>query len=130
MKNTSILTWFAPLIALGGVAAQAQAQTAQPKTREEVKREPAEAVRDGTIPYGDTGLTPREMFPQRYPKVPATVGRTRAEVRAEFEAARRSGELSAGGDTEVLALNRAALERVAQLAAAWFARYLAPRATR
>ena len=99
------------------------------------------------------GLTPREMFPQRYPKGPVAAGRTRAEVCAEFEAARHCGELSAGGDTEVLALNRAALdrlagieqlevvpgathlfeqpgalERVVQLAAAWFARYLAPQA--
>ena len=36
------------------------------KTRDQVKAETLAAIRDGEIPRGETGLTLREQFPQRY----------------------------------------------------------------
>jgi hypothetical protein len=79
----------------------AQAQSAQTgKTREEVRAELAEATRTGNImANGESGLTLRELFPQRYAAVAAAPGLTRAQVIGELEAARRSGDLMAGGES-------------------------------
>lgn len=68
------------------------------RTREQVKAELAQAVRSGDIvANGESGLTLRELYPQRYPAAPAA-GVTRAQVLAEFEQARRTGDILAGGD--------------------------------
>jgi hypothetical protein len=77
----------------------AHAQTAGPRTRDEVRQELAEALRNGTIPHGESGLPLRELFPNSYPKAPVAVTRTRAEVLAELEAARLSGDLIADGES-------------------------------
>jgi len=77
----------------------AHAQSSMPKTREEVRRELAEAVRNGTIAQGELGLAPRDLFPQNYPAPAQVAGRSRADVRAELEAARASGELLATGES-------------------------------
>jgi len=62
---------------------------AQAKSRDEVRQELAQAVRDGTLMHGEAG--PRDAQPMTQP-------RTRADVRAEFDAARRDGELLAAGE--------------------------------
>jgi hypothetical protein len=79
----------------------AQAQTAQAgKTREEVRAELAEAIRTGNVmASGESGLTLRELFPQRYAAVATAPGLTRAQVIGELEAARRTGDLIAGGES-------------------------------
>lgn len=77
----------------------ASAQNSSPKTRDEVRRELAEAVRNGTIPQGDLGLAPRDLFPQSYPAAPQVASRSRAEVRTELDAARASGDLLAPGES-------------------------------
>lgn len=48
----------------------AAAASAEPGlTREQVKRELAEAIRTGDIsPPGDSGLTLKQLYPDRYPK--------------------------------------------------------------
>jgi hypothetical protein len=91
---------FGPLaiaLALTGLlGSAAHAQTG--KTRDQVQAEFLEAVRSGNIvANGESGLTLRELYPQRYPAVPAA-GVTRAQVLAEFEQARRSGDILAAGD--------------------------------
>jgi hypothetical protein len=70
------------------------------KTREQVRAELAEAVRNGDVmAAGESGLTQRQMFPQRYPQAPlAASGLTRADVLGEVEEARRSGTLIAAGE--------------------------------
>lgn len=80
----------------GLLGSAAHAQTGS--TREQVQAEFAEAVRSGNIvANGETGLTLRELYPQRYPAAPVA-GITRAQVLAEFEQARRSGDVLAAGE--------------------------------
>jgi hypothetical protein len=85
------------LLAMATVGAQAQ--TAAPKTREQVRQELSEALRDGSMISGEAALAMRELNPGRYPQAPSAPMRTRDSVRAEFEAARRSGDLFADGDS-------------------------------
>jgi len=96
MNHSSKATWAALLIALASTVADAQ--MAMPKTREQVRQELAEAIREGTMTYGESGMQMREAFPESYPKsmVPAMPGRTRAQVSAELEAAQRSGAMPVG----------------------------------
>jgi hypothetical protein len=79
----------------------AQAQTAQAgKTRDEVRAELAQAMRTGNVmANGESGLTLRELFPQRYPATATAPGLTRAQVTGELEEARRTGDLIAGGES-------------------------------
>lgn len=77
------------------------AQSSQPKTRAEVQQELAEAVRLGTWVDAGTGIALREMFPHRYPPLPTMPAKTRAQVRAEYEQARRDGDLQAAGDSSL-----------------------------
>jgi hypothetical protein len=65
MNRTLTTTCLAVLLASASVAAVAQ--TTAPKTRAEVRKELENALRDGTMPLGESGLTMREMFPARYP---------------------------------------------------------------
>jgi len=88
------------LLAAFGAAAHAQEDAS--KTRAEARRELAEAVRTGDIAVpGDSGVTWRELYPDRYPDRPALHGKTRAEVKAELAQALGSGELLASGDGDV-----------------------------
>jgi predicted RNase H-like HicB family nuclease len=81
----------------GLVGAAAHAQPAL--TRDQVKAELAEAVRTGNIlANGESGLTLRELYPQRYPAVP-TAGATRAQVIAELKDAQRTGDIIAPGES-------------------------------
>jgi predicted RNase H-like HicB family nuclease len=87
------------LAATLGVTAIANAQTA--KTREQVQAELAEAIRSGNIvTNGESGLTLRELNPQRYGAV-ASSGASREQVLAELKEAQRSGALLAAGEAGV-----------------------------
>jgi len=96
-KNT--LTTLATLtIALAGAATLATSAYAQdseqPKTREQVLAELAQAKREGTIPGGQLWLTPRERFPEKYHVAASTT--TRDEVLADLAKARREGTIPSG----------------------------------
>lgn len=73
MKHPITLLTLAVALAGAAVAAQAHDMDAAPKTRAQVRQELADAIRDGTLPFGETGMTMREMFPSRYPKRPAAM---------------------------------------------------------
>lgn len=63
-------------------AAGAQAST-EPKTREQVRQELADAIRNGDLVTGEGNLTLRERFPNRYP-----VARAQAKVQASADVQR------------------------------------------
>jgi hypothetical protein len=88
MNRNTLAACAALLIA--AISAGAQAQSSMSKTRDEVRQELVAAVRDGTIPRGELGSP-----------MPITTGRTRAEVRAEFDAARQNGDLLAAGESSL-----------------------------
>jgi hypothetical protein len=55
------------------------------KTREQVKAELAEAIRNGDmVADGATGQTYSQLYPSRYPQPVLAQGKTREEVRAEL----------------------------------------------
>lgn len=89
MKSTSIASVILLLCAFGANA------NAQPKTKEQVRNELAEAIRSGDIATGESSLSLRELYPQRYPAVMA-VGKTRAQVMAELAEAIRNGDVAFG----------------------------------
>jgi lambda repressor-like predicted transcriptional regulator len=84
-----------PVVAVLALAAAAVgAQT----THEQIKREFDQARRNGDLIVApETGLTERELYPQRYP-TRVVVRKSRDEVRAEYAAAQRNGELIANGE--------------------------------
>src|SRR4051794_26391110 len=84
-----------PLLLL---AASAAGHAQSPRTREEVRAELLEAQRTGNVlAGGESGLTLRELYPQRYGVAPAS-GLTRAQVREQVREAQRTGDLLAGGE--------------------------------
>jgi Domain of unknown function (DUF4148) len=86
------VTTIALLIA--AATAGAHAQDSGAKTREQVRRDLYEAMRNGTLPHGE------QDAPLRQQNGGARVAtRSRADVQAEFDAARRNGELLAGGES-------------------------------
>jgi hypothetical protein len=79
-------------------AAGVHAQTASGRTTQEVRAELMQAIRNGDmIANGETGLTWRELYPQRYGAAPAST-LTRAEVLQQLKEAQRTGDLLADGD--------------------------------
>lgn len=61
------------------------------KTREQVKAELAEAIRNGDlIADGETGARFNQVNPGRYPQAAVAQGKTREEVRAELVESRRA----------------------------------------
>jgi hypothetical protein len=86
------------LALLATLGTQGHAQSAN--TRDQVRSELAEAIRSGDIlAPGDSGLTMRELHPERYPAAAVTTGKTRDQVRSEFAEAVRNGDVFAGGDS-------------------------------
>jgi hypothetical protein len=82
---------------ISALCAGAHAQSA--RTREEVRIELNEAIRNGDMSSGESGLTLRQRFPGRYPQAAAPMpGLTRAQVQQELSEATRNGELLAGGE--------------------------------
>jgi hypothetical protein len=82
--------------ALSALFIGAQAQSG--KTTEQVRSELAEAIRSGDIISGESGLTLREQFPNRYPPIAKPAGLSRAQVQAELGAAIRGGQMIQGGE--------------------------------
>ena len=92
----------AVVLALTSVfTAQAMARTDPPQTREEVKADLADAIRNGDMLVGDSSETLREIYPNNYPARPV-VSLTRAEVEAELAEAIRTGNMLAGEGSETL----------------------------
>ena len=102
---TSLKTWtHMAWILAGFCAGQAMAaDSAAPKTREQVRAETREAIRTGDIMAdGEVGCKRNELNPSQYPAKPAAGGgETREQVRAETREAMRSGEMSPGGNWDV-----------------------------
>jgi ribosomal protein L31E len=98
MSKTTLTTLATLAIALAGAATLATSAYAQdseqPKTREQVLAELAQAKREGTIPSGVLWLTGRERFPEKYHVAAST--KTRDEVVAELAQARREGTIPSG----------------------------------
>lgn len=95
MNRTYIASSFFALSALCVGAAQAQTVL----TREQVKAEFAQALRDGDIAPAGEGMTTRQAHPERYPSPSAGSAKTRAEVKAEYAEAVRSGDVVAAGES-------------------------------
>jgi hypothetical protein len=86
------------LFVLLAAAAGAHAQATSPRTTQEVRAELMQALRNGdVIANGETGLTLRELYPQRYGTAPAST-LTRAAVLQQLQEAQRTGDLLADGD--------------------------------
>lgn len=81
------------MLLMAAASAGAFAQTAMPKTREQVRQELIEAVRNGNIARGEQDASMNAM--------PMAASRARAEVRAELEAARQNGDLLAAGESSL-----------------------------
>jgi len=91
-------TWTTAL-ALVISAAFTGAHAQSPRTREEVRIELTEAIRNGDMSSGESGLTLRQRFPGRYPQAEAPMrGLSRAQVQQDLSEATRNGELLAGGE--------------------------------
>jgi hypothetical protein len=90
---------FSILALAAAMAAGAHAQSGP--TRAQVQAELAEAIRTGNIiGGGESGLTLRELNPQRYGAAPAAQSTlTRAQVTRAFEQARSAGELVTVGES-------------------------------
>jgi len=85
MQSRFTLTALALLIGAACAATQAQ-------TREQTRQELAEAVRAGTLMRGE--IDPRAAITSS-----TAHGRSRADVRAELDAAQRSGDMLAAGES-------------------------------
>ena len=94
MKRSIRITALAVALSASGIGTYAQSGA----TRDQVRSELVEAIRSGDILSGESGLTLREQFPNRYPQVPKPPGLTRAQVQAELADAIRNGQLIAGGE--------------------------------
>jgi hypothetical protein len=95
-----------PALLLVGAALGVQAQDSL-KTRGQVQAELGAAQRSGDVmAAGESGLTLREQFPQRYPASPRLAGNTRDQVLADLAEARRQGERPLGGEAGI-AMNQA-----------------------
>jgi hypothetical protein len=71
--------------------AAANVAVAQGKTREQVKAELAEAIRNGDmVADGQTGAKFNELYPNRYPQPTLAQGKSREDVRAELVESRRN----------------------------------------
>jgi len=69
-------------------------------TRAQVKAELAEAMRSGNmLAPGESGLTLRELNPQRYPAPVVAVSKTRAQVKTELADAIRTGDILANDES-------------------------------
>ncbi|HSB22931.1 MAG TPA: hypothetical protein VLE94_07435 [Burkholderiaceae bacterium] len=85
MQSRFTLTALALLIGAACAATQAQ-------TREQARQELVDAVRAGTLMRGE--IDPRNAMPDA-----VAHGRSRADVRAELNAAQRSGDILAAGES-------------------------------
>lgn len=101
--NAIRLTTLSLLLALplASAFAQAASRPATSATREQIKAETREALREGDFDVGDTGRKAYEVAPNRFPRRPTPPGETRQQVKDELKAARANGDIPVGdtGDT-------------------------------
>jgi hypothetical protein len=94
MNRTRITSSLFIVSALCVGAAHAQTTV----TREQVKAEFTQAVRNGDVAPAGEGMTLRQLHPERY-VAPSVVGaKTRADVKAEYAEAVRTGDIIAAGE--------------------------------
>jgi len=79
-------------LALVSAMAGAAAHADTGPTREQVQAETLAAIHNGDMVM-PSGMTPRSMFPDRYPAASAPAGPTREQVQAETAAAIRNGDM-------------------------------------
>jgi len=96
-KYLSTLTLALAALAAGNVLA---ADSAAPKTRDQVRAELAEAQRTGDmLAFGNSGKKLNELYPSQYPAKAVTQGNSRAQVQAELAEAQRTGDIVANGNS-------------------------------
>ncbi|MBE0474138.1 DUF4148 domain-containing protein [Rhodoferax sp.] len=61
-----------------------------------IKAELAQAIRTGTMPVGDQGISMRDLHPDQYPATGVQAAKTRAQVESELAAAIRTGNYPVG----------------------------------
>lgn len=92
-KYLSTLTLALAVLAAGNALA---ADSAAPKTRDQVRAELAEAQRTGDIAIvtnNNKGKKLNELYPSQYPAKAVVQGNTRAQVLAELAQAQRTGDI-------------------------------------
>jgi len=83
------------ILAIAALSGAAGAQ--ETKTRAQVREEFAQAQASGdTFAQGDSGLTMRELYPNRYVSRHAFAAKTRAQVIEELKEAGRQGDIVTG----------------------------------
>lgn len=95
-KYLSTLTLALAVLAAGNALA---ADSAAPKTRDQVRAELAQAQRTGDIVIvtsDNSGEKLNELNPAQYPAKAVAQGNSRAQVLAELAQAQRSGEIGFG----------------------------------
>jgi hypothetical protein len=91
------LSLIALAITTASIGAACAADTATPRTRDQVRAELVDAQRNGTlIADAQTGATFRDLYPGRYMQPQAAAGLSRAQVLAELQQARALGLLVDG----------------------------------
>ena len=98
MKLTTAL-----LIASFAAAPAFASEQAAPLTREQVRAETLQAMRDGTmLSAGEASLPMRQINPRAYPPAPTpTVSKSRDQVLRELNQAIQSGEMLAAGESGI-----------------------------
>jgi len=98
MRTSKLARATGTLFLLAAVGAAAHADSGL--TRAQVKADLAEAMRTGNmLAAGESGMTLRELNPQRYPAPVVAEGKTRAQVQAELADAIRTGEVLANDES-------------------------------
>jgi len=88
------------IIAIGASAPAFAADPSVPLTREQVRTETLESMRNGTmLSAGESGMRLRDLYPSAYPTPAATPSRSRAQVVQELNKAIQSGDLMAAGES-------------------------------
>jgi len=88
------------IIALGATAPAFAANPSTALTREQVRAETLEAMRNGTmLSAGESGMRMREMNPRAYPAPAASPSKSRSQVEQELQRAIQSGDLLAPGES-------------------------------
>ncbi|SCK22646.1 protein of unknown function [Variovorax sp. HW608] len=98
MRTSKLARATGTLFLLAALGAAAHAEGGM--TRAQVKADLAEAIRSGNmLAAGESGLTLRELNPQRYPAPVMAEGKTRTQVKAELADAIRTGDIMANDES-------------------------------
>ncbi len=103
LKGMTMKLTTALLIASFAAAPAFASEQAAPLTREQVRAETLQAMRDGTmLSAGEASLPMRKINPRAYPPAPApTASKSRDQVLRELNQAIQSGEMLAAGESGI-----------------------------